>query len=72
MPEVTADSIDPIFVSCKDAAKVLGLSIWEMYEMTSGDDPVIKVSFRGRRKLVHVDSLREYAANLPTERPEAS
>jgi len=68
--ENTAKSIEPIFVSVKDAAQMLGLSTWEVYTLTSGDDPAIKVSYKGRRKLVHVDSVRDYAANLPTMRAD--
>lgn len=62
--------IEPIFVSVKEAAKALGLSEWAVYELTSGDEPKIEVRYKGTRKLVVVRSLREYAENLPTERPE--
>lgn len=65
-------SIEPIFVSVKEAAAILGLSTWEVYDLTSGDEPKIAVRFHGKRKLVSVASLREFADSLADRRPEAS
>lgn len=58
--------IDPIFVSVKDAAAALGVSTWQMYQLVSGDDAVIDARRAGKRVLVSVEALREYAANLPS------
>lgn len=62
-----ASSIDPIFVSVKEAARALNISTWSCYQLL--DDRVIDSRYQGRRRLVDVASLREYARNLPTERP---
>lgn len=60
----------PIFVSVKEAAKMLSLSTWSMYQLL--DEQVVESRYQGRRRLVAVDSLREYAASLPTTRPESA
>lgn len=57
--------IDPIFVSVIEAAVVLGLSRREIYRLM--DDDEIESVERGRRRLVVVDSLLEYAARLRRE-----
>lgn len=63
-------SLDPIFVSVKDAAVALGLSTFVVYQLL--DEGHIDCRYHGRRRLVVVESLRKYAAGLPVERPEAS
>lgn len=57
-------TIDPIFVSVKEAAKALNLSPWVCYQLL--DRGAIESRYQGRRRLVLVESLREYANNLPT------
>ena len=66
------EGIGPILISVKRAAEAVGLSTWQMYQLTSGDQPEIRVRYRGSRKLVEVDSLKQWASNLPTERPAES
>ena len=61
-------SVAPIFVSVKEAAQILGLTTWSVYQLL--DQQAIKSQYHGRRRLVRVDSLTEYADNLPTY-PEA-
>lgn len=56
-------SISPIFVSVKEAAKALNISPWSCYQLL--DRRVIDSRYQGRRRLVLVESLREYAKNLP-------
>lgn len=63
MPE-----LDPIYVSVKEAARILGLSSWSVYQKL--DAQVIESRYDGRKRLVVVASLRQYAANLPTTAPE--
>lgn len=63
-----ATTIEPIFVSVKEAARALNISPWSCYQLL--DDKLIVSRYQGRRRLVDVASLREYAASLPTERPE--
>lgn len=64
-----AESVTPIFVSVKQAADMLAISPWSMYQLL--DDGSVKSQYKGRRRLVQVASLREYAESLPTE-PAAS
>lgn len=61
-------TIDPIFVSVKEAARILGLSTWSVYQKL--DSQTIASQYEGRKRLVVLASLREYAANLPTTAPE--
>lgn len=61
--------VEPIFVSVKEAAHILGLTSWSVYQLL--DQQRIKSQYHGRRRLVRVDSLREYADNLPEVPPAA-
>lgn len=61
--------IEPIFVSVQEAADALNITRGEMYKLAKGGPITSKL--HGRRRLVSVDSLREYADGLPTDR-EAS
>jgi hypothetical protein len=54
----------PIFVSVKDAATMLGLTPWGADQLL--DEQRIESRYCGRQRLVVVESLIEYAANLPT------
>lgn len=66
MTNVTPDvGLDPIFVSVKQAAQMLGLSTWVMYELLNANK--IDSRYQGRRRLVLVNSLRAYADDLPTK-----
>lgn len=56
--------LDPIFVSVKEAARILGITPWSVYKLL--DQRAIVSQYHGKRRLVRVDSLREYADNLPT------
>lgn len=62
--------ITPIFVSVKEAARMLSLTPWSVYKLL--DEQAIKSQYHGRRRLVSVKSLEEYAANLPTSAPESA
>lgn len=61
--------IEPILVSVKQAADALGISTWSCYQLC--DEGLIEARYHGRRRLVVVESLRQYAAGLPTERESA-
>lgn len=63
-----APSIDPIFVSVKDAARALAISPWSCYQLLN--EQKIESRYEGRRRLVSVSSLRAYAENMPTTPPE--
>jgi excisionase family DNA binding protein len=58
--------IDTIFVSVKQAAEALGLSTWQVYELLNQGE--IECRYFGTRRLVVVESLKRFAAGLPTER----
>jgi excisionase family DNA binding protein len=60
-------SVEPIFVSVKDAARILSVSPFTVYQLL--DDRKVVSQYEGRRRLVRLASLREYADNLPTEAP---
>lgn len=66
----TSDSLDPIFVSVKQMAQMLGLSTWVAYTILN--EQQVKSRYVGRRRLVELKSLREYAANLPEYPAEES
>lgn len=59
--------IDPIFISVKEAAQALSLAPWSVYRLL--DDQRIASQYHGSKRLVVVESLREYAASLPTTPP---
>lgn len=62
---------EPIFISVKEAARMLGLHTWTVYKKL--DEQKIESRYDGTRRLVSVASVREYAASLPTtKRPKAS
>lgn len=61
----TLGQVDPIFVSVKEAANIVGLSPWTMYQLL--DAKAIESRYAGRRRLVSVESLKAYAERLPTE-----
>lgn len=58
----TKPPIEPIFVSVKQAAEALGVTPWQTYKLL--DEQLIDGRYLGRRRLVNVESLREYAASL--------
>ena len=58
-----AGGVGPIFVSVKQAAVALGISTWSCYQLLNENR--IDSRYHGRRRLVSVESLREYAESLP-------
>lgn len=60
--------VDPIYVSVKEAARILGLSTWSVYQKLDGQ--AIASRYDGRKRLVVMESLREYAAGLPEVAPK--
>ena len=68
MPDTsTTGSLEPIFVSVKDAARMLAISPWSCYQLL--DAGKIEDRYQGRRRLVVLASLKAYAEGLPTEAP---
>ena len=61
--------LDPVFVSVKQAAELLAVSPWQIYDLL--DKQAIESRYQGRRRLVVVSSLRKYAESLPTTAPES-
>lgn len=62
-------NLDPIYVPVKEAARLLGLSTWSLYKKL--DQQVIESRYDGRKRLVVLASLRQYAADMPSTAPEA-
>ncbi len=58
--------IPPIFVSVAKAAEMLGLAKLTVYRMC--DEQVLVSQYHGKRRLVRLASVHEYADGLPRER----
>lgn len=58
----TPRTLDPIFVSIKDTAAMLSLTIWSVRQLL--DANLIESTYHGRRRLVYLESVRAYAASL--------
>jgi excisionase family DNA binding protein len=58
--------IPPIFVSVAKAAEMLGLAKLTVYRMC--DEQVLVSQYHGKRRLVRLASVHEYADGLPSER----
>lgn len=56
----------PVFVSTKEAARLLGLSRNHVYNLLNAG--AIQSRYLGKRRQVVVSSLHEFAANLPEQR----
>jgi hypothetical protein len=61
--------IPPIFVSVKEAARMLSLTPWSVYQLLN--DQQIESRYHGKRRLVVLASLQEYADRLPTTQASA-
>lgn len=68
---MSAQSMDPILITVDQAAEVLGLSNWRIYDLLNKGEIESRYLGRGTRRVV-VESLREYVAGLPTDRPESA
>ena len=56
------NQIDPLFVSVNDGAKIIGLGRSKFYELVGQQKiPIVKL---GRKSLVSVAALKEFAATL--------
>lgn len=70
MDKNSTGQVEPIFVTVADAATLLGLKPWSVYQLLraeEGDEPAIKSVKQGGRRSVSYASLREYANNLMGE-----
>jgi excisionase family DNA binding protein len=59
--------VEPIFVTVKEAARILALSPFTVSKKL--DAGAIDSRYEGKRRLVRLSSLQEYADSLPTTRP---
>ena len=59
--------LEPIYVSVKEAARMIAVSPQVMYAKL--DQQVIESRYDGRKRLVVLASLREYADSLPDVKP---
>lgn len=69
-PSAENPAIDPIFVSVKQAAHILGLTPWTVYRLC--DDKALESQYHGKRRLVRLTSIHSYADSLPAEKPQES
>lgn len=71
-PQSPAIGAGPIFVTVREAADILGgdTSPWTINRLCKIGS--IDSRFQGRRRMVILTSLHEYAANLPTELKQKS
>lgn len=60
--------LEPINVSVKKAADLLGVSTWLLYKRL--DEQAIESTYEGRKRLVNYASLKAYAAGLPSTPPQ--
>jgi excisionase family DNA binding protein len=58
--------LDPIFISVKQAARLLNLTPWSVYQLC--DEGTLESQYFGKRRLVRLTSVRAFADGLPTER----
>ena len=59
--------LQPIFVSVKETAKILGdITTWQVYRLL--DSSEIESRYIGKRRMVVLASVQQYAEGLPTER----
>lgn len=61
--------LEPIFITVKEAARILGVSSWTLYQRL--DQQAIESQYEGRKRLVSYASLKDYASKLPTSAPSA-
>lgn len=60
--------VEPVSVSVADAAKLLGISTWNAYQLC--DQGHLDARYAGRRRLVSYASVKAYFAALPKEPEE--
>lgn len=66
----TASRVAPIFVTVKEAARILALSPFTVSKKL--DEGLIDSRYEGTRRLVRLSSLSDYADSLPTKRGGAA
>lgn len=57
-----------LFVDVTEAARILGLSKWSIYDLLN--KKLIDCRYHGRKRLVSYPSLEAYANGLPKTAPE--
>ncbi|WP_459982639.1 hypothetical protein [Nocardioides sp. AN3] len=57
-------NLEPIFISAKETARLLGITQWSVYKIL--DNLEIESRYYGKRRLVVLESVRRFAASLPT------
>lgn len=69
---MTAATAKPerLSVSVKEAAELVGCSIWTMYSLLG--QGVIENRYLGRKRLVLYASLKAYIEGLPVDAPESA
>lgn len=62
-------SLSPVLVSVKEAGQMLGITPWDAYLLTESRELRWGRIGNSRRRLVDVDSIREYAKRVTVDRP---
>jgi len=58
-------TVTPIFVSVKQAAAMLNLTPWSIYQLLNRGD--LEARYHGKRRLIVAESVHRYAESLPSE-----
>ena len=66
-PVVSELPMEPLLISLKDAAKIVGLKYYGFYELVEKN--IIPTTYQGRRRYVTPQDLRDYVKSLPTTGP---
>lgn len=64
---------EPILVSVKEAARLLGVSPWNVYQLLGNDEEpgALPSRYIGRRRLILKADLDSFVSDLPTARDSA-
>lgn len=71
-PDTSPDNLDPVNVSVKTAARLIGVTPWSIYQLLNDPDCPLDSGYFGKRRLITLESVRRFASNLPSERPESA
>lgn len=72
MSPTDTQNLEPIYVSVKQAAEMLSVKPWLIYQLLRDPANGLDARYLNSRRVITLASVRAFAADLPTERPEAS
>lgn len=71
-PDTSPEELEPVNVSVQVAARLIGVTPWSIYQLLNDPDCPLQSGYFGKRRLITLESVRQFANNLPTERPEVT